>query len=103
MTYPSLDDIAAPSGRAVLQDAEIVIRVPVDVLPSVVEGAWAAGGMDLRLKVTDPALFARELVNELNREDEVGTTPIHRVFDAAIMEAFGQGAEGVEKHETQEV
>lgn len=90
------------SGRAVLEDGAIVIRVPVDVLPSVVEGAWAAGGVELRLKVTDPALFARGLISELNEEDEIGTTIVHRMFDVAIAKAYGGGAEGIEPHEEQE-
>jgi len=81
----------------------IVIRCRIDALPSVVEGAWAAGGLETRLKITDPAAFAKDVVSEMNQEDEIGTTPVHRLFDKAIKLAFDRGAEGVEEHEDQEV
>lgn len=90
------------SGRAVIEDGAIVIRVPIANLPAVVEGSWAAGGMDVRFKVTEPDAFAKALVVELNEEDEGGTTRIHKMFDRAIEEAINQGAEGIEEHEEQE-
>lgn len=90
------------SGQAVIEDGCIVIRVPVQNLPAVVEGSWAAGGMDTRFKVTDPDAFAKDLVIELNQENDIGTTRIHKMFDRAIEEAINQGAEGIEEHEDQE-
>jgi hypothetical protein len=33
----------AMSGRAVIDDGVIIMRLPVKNLPSVVEGSWAAG------------------------------------------------------------
>jgi hypothetical protein len=90
------------SAQAVIERGEIVIRVPVANLGAVVEGSWAAGGMDTRFKVTNTDEFARELVTELNREDDAGTTRIHKMFDAAIDEAINQGALGIEEHEEQE-
>lgn len=42
-------------------------------------------------------MFAKEVVRELNSEDEEGTTAIHKMFDAAFIEAIEQGAEGVEE------
>lgn len=90
------------SGRAVIEDGTIVIRVPIANLAMVVEGAWASGFFQTRWKVTDPAQFAAELVNELNAESETGTTRIHRMFDGAIEEAIEQGALGIERHEQQE-
>jgi hypothetical protein len=85
------------SGQAVIEAGAIVIRVPVANLPAIVEGAWAAGGMETRYAVTDAENFAKDLVRELNREDEIGTTPIHRLFDRSIEEAIGQGAFGIEE------
>lgn len=90
-------------GRAVIEDGCIVIRVPIQNLPAVVEGSWAAGGMDTRFKITDPEAFAKDLVTELNHENDIGTTRIHSMFDRAIEEAINQGAEGTEEHEEQEV
>jgi hypothetical protein len=89
------------SGRAIIEDGCIVIRVPVANLPVIVEGSWAAGGLDTRLKVTNADEFSVELVNELNREDEDGTTRIHKMFDRAIDECANQGALGLDEHEDQ--
>lgn len=90
------------SGRAVLLNDAITITLPVAHLAAVVEGSWAMGALDTRWKITDAAAFARDLVNELNAEDEQGTTRIHRMLDGAIEEAIEQGAEGIEVHEIQD-
>ena len=87
---------------AVIENGSITIRVPIDNLSAVVEGAWASGGLDTRFKVTDAPELAKELCRTLNDEDGEGTTPIHRLFDAAINEAMWRGAEGIEEHEDQE-
>jgi hypothetical protein len=97
-----MSDIDASDGSAVIEDGYIVIRVALMALPQIVEGAWAAGGMDVRYKITNAQEFAVALVSELNEESENGTTRIHKMFDAAIEEAIGQGAFGIEEHETQE-
>lgn len=80
------------SGRAVIEGGDIVIRVAISALPLIAEAPMA--GTDY--KVTDAEVFAVDLVRELNREEEDGTTRIHRLFDGAIEEAIDQGAEGVE-------
>jgi len=90
------------AGQAIIENGCIVIRVPIRNLPAVVEGSWAAGGMDTRFKVTDPDAFAKDLVIELNQEDVIGMTRIHKMFDRAIEEAINQGADGIEEHEDQE-
>lgn len=89
------------SGCAIIEDGSLVIRITLEAMPMIVEGSWAAGGMDTRYKVTDAAAFAADLVRELNYESEDGTTSIHRMFDKAIENAIGQGAEGIEEHEQQ--
>lgn len=65
------------------------------------EGAWALGVLDVRYKIIDAHDFAKDLVHELNREDEQGTTRIHKMFDGAISEAINQGAFGIEEYEDQ--
>jgi hypothetical protein len=47
-------------------------------------------------KVTDPALFARDLCIELERESDNGTTRVHLMLDTAAKEAIEQGAEGID-------
>ena len=90
------------SGTAIIENGVIIIRIPVASLPMVVEGAWALNALDTRFKLTDAALFAKDLVCALNEEDEQGTTMIHKMFDAAINEALEQGADGIEEHENQD-
>ncbi|EHM01188.1 hypothetical protein HMPREF9946_02192 [Acetobacteraceae bacterium AT-5844] len=90
------------NGQAVIEDGAIIIRVPLENLPQVVEGAWALGALETRYKVTDTRVFAKELLSALNCEDEQGTTPIHKLFDAGINAALDQGAEGIEEHEDQD-
>lgn len=90
------------SAQAIIENDEIVIRVPFKYLPTIVEGAWALNALDKRFKLTDAALFAKNMVRALNDEDEQGTTMIHKMFDKAINEALEQGAEGIEEHEDQD-
>jgi hypothetical protein len=90
------------AGKAVVEGDALVIRVPLEVLPTVVEGAWASGGMDTRLLVTSPAKLAAELCLVLNDEDERGTTRVHKMFDSALWEAYEQGYEGIDVHPNQD-
>ena len=90
------------SAQAIIENDEIVIRVPIKYLPTIIEGAWALNALDKRFKLTDAALFAKDMVCALNDGDEEGTTMIHKMFDKAINEALEQGAKGIEEHEDQD-
>lgn len=89
-------------GKAVIEGDEIVIRLPIEALPDVIEGAWSMNALRTRYQIVDGEAFAKELTLALNREDEQGTTPIHRMCDKAIEYAIDQGAEGIEEHPDQE-
>ncbi len=89
------------SAQAIIEDRCIVIRVPVEVLPTVVDGGWMLGIIDVRQRVTNAAVFAKELVRALNDEDDQGTTRVHRCFDDAINFAIEQGCEGLEDNPDQ--
>jgi len=91
------------SGQAIIEGGSIVIRVAIEALPTVLEGAWTSQSIGTRYKITNLDEFSRDLVIELNREEENGTTRVHKMFDAAIEEAIGQGAFGIEEHEDQEI
>lgn len=84
------------SGRAVIEDGNIVIRFRIDALPTAVEGAAALGALDAPFKVTDPDAFANDLVSQLNDEDEQGTTMVHKMMDRAFNQAADQGAFGID-------
>lgn len=89
--------------EAVIENAKlpslacIVIRLPLEMIPFAYLGAVDVGNVAPGWKVTNARAFAKEVVHALNDEDEDGTTPIHRLFDAAFEEAIEQGAEGVEE------
>lgn len=90
------------NAHAYIRDGVIIIHCDVAGLSIIVEGAWAAGALHQRLKITDESAFARALVAEMNREDEDGSTVIHLMFDKAIHLASEAGADGIEEHEDRE-
>lgn len=90
------------SARAIIEDGCIVIRLPLANISAALEGARASGHQDGRYIVTDAAVYAKEVVLELNKESEDGTTPIHLLFDKCMYEAIDQGAQGVEENPEQE-
>lgn len=53
------------------------------------------------IKVTNAAVFAKEVVRQINREDEDGSTLLTRMFDEAMKQAVENGCEGVD-HEEEE-
>ena len=78
------------AGEARIEGDHIVFRVPIGYLPAIARDAENGG------TVTDATAFAADLLAELNREDEAGLLPFHRMFDGAVAEAINQGARGVE-------
>jgi hypothetical protein len=88
--------------EAKIENGEIVIRLALDTLPAVLESGWVCNVLPTRYKITNVAEFAADLVRELNREEENGSTRIYTMFDKAIFEAVDQGAFGIEEHEQQE-
>ena len=48
------------------------------------------------IKITDPALFTREVAAAINREDEDGSTLLTRMLDEAVRDAVESGCEGVD-------
>ena len=77
-----------------IDDGVIVIRVPISVLPDALHQNPRADWSDVTVR--DPVGFAVDVVRELNREAEDGSTPIHLMFDAAMSEAIEQGSEHAE-------
>ena len=48
-------------------------------------------------KITDREGFAKDILNELEREEEDGTTLVHKMFDQAANSAVEDGSEYVEE------
>lgn len=51
-----------------------------------------------RYRVTDPAVFAKEVERVLNHESEDGSTRLTKMMDEAVEHAIEYGAEGVEEN-----
>lgn len=89
------------SGQAVIKDGKIVIEFSLGHLPQILEGAWACGILSERWKVTDEPTFAKELMIQMNRESENGTTLVHRMCDEAIKKVLESGGDGIDAHPVQ--
>lgn len=81
-----------------IENDEIVIRCSIDTLAI----AWEMSPENEYdyddgnpTPITNERAFAEEVVNELNREEEDGTTLVHRALDRAMYMAVENGAEGV--------
>lgn len=92
--------------RCTIQNKSLVIEVGLDVLkfctehhPELYEDELDKG----RYVVTDIAVFIEAVVDELHKEEEDGSTLIHRMLDRAILDAISNGAEGVEELELPKV
>jgi hypothetical protein len=86
--------------RCLIKKNSLVIEVGLDVLKFATENhpELYEDGLDKgRYVVTDVAVFAKEVVRELQKEEEDGTTPIHSLLDKAILDAISNGAQGVEE------
>ncbi len=79
----------------------IVIRLPLSILPLVLQGApfndRGDGAREPRFRVTDPMAFAEAVCDVLKREEEDGTTPVHLLLDRAMEDALEDGREGVQE------
>lgn len=86
--------------RCVIKKNAILIEVGFDVVkfatehhPELYDDERDGGNY----AVTDIKEFAKEVVSAINKEEEDGSSPLTNLFDAAIMDAICQGAEGVEE------
>ena len=50
-----------------------------------------------RMRVTDPTIFAEEVVRALNDEAEDGSTLVTRLLDQAVLDAICDGAQGIKE------
>lgn len=73
-----------------IEGDEIVIRLKIEALP----GALAGGPHGLWMRVTNSGDAAKAMVRVLEAEEEDGTTPVHRLFDDAMLHALENGEDG---------
>ena len=84
------------SGEAIIEGGNIVIRVPLEALQTVLDGSNPMHQIAERYRIADRDVFAKEVCRAINREDERGDTPFHKMFDEAMEYAISQGCEGLE-------
>ena len=92
-----------------IENEELVIRVGISTLCTAVRqcqvidhAVMDADGDEGAVEITDEAVFAKEILHALEQEEEDGSTPVHRMLDAAANWAIEQGCEGIEFHETRD-
>lgn len=96
-----MTDLSKLPLRCEYHDGVIDMRVGVDVLRFAAENHpyfWMDDQQDgvPNITITDINAFAREVVNEINREEENGDTPLILMLDKAIRMAVENGCEGVD-------
>lgn len=98
-----MSDLDKDAATAIIEAGAIVIRVPIANLQAIMDGGFACAAYSQRYRVTDGPGFAKEIADALNDEDEEGSTPIHKLFDAAINAALDSGAQHADEHPEQEI
>ena len=80
---------------------KIVIELPISVLPKALHAAPFNSDPDgdPAYHITDKCAFADAMVERLGEEEEDGTTPLHRLFDAAMEAVIENGDEGAEEYQ----
>lgn len=99
----SPNDLILPT--VAVEGDELVIRITLDTLCHAVTMAdnWPTdcGGFSAAT-ITDRPLFVKELIRQLQRENEQGATPLHFLFDEAALAVIEDGGEGIELHEDED-
>lgn len=86
--------------EAEFRNGVIQVILPLDTLRFAAENHPAfwdgeSGDSTPNIKITDQSEFSLEVVREINREAEDGSTMLTRMFDEAIAQAIENGCEGV--------
>lgn len=90
---------------AAVEGDELVIRVTLDAL---CHGVTMGDNWPMQnngesgATIVDRDLFVKELIGELQRENEQGATPLHFLFDEAAEALMENGSEAIEFHEDED-
>lgn len=83
-----------------IEDDAIVIRCPLKTLKIASGHAFdLVFGHPHAYRVNDVEAFGREVVDQLNKEQEDGTTPVHLMFDSAMQEVVEQGGLSIDGYD----
>lgn len=77
-----------------IKEGQLNISIGIALLAFAVQSqdAWPE-----EFRVTDLREFATSMARQLQKEEEDGTTPVHRMLDAAASEVLEQGGDGVDE------
>lgn len=78
-----------------VEDSQLVIRIGIGTLAFATECCPLLAGDAIDppyVKVADKKMLAEDVLRALSDEEEDGTTPVHRLLDEAILEAYAQGS-----------
>ena len=84
--------------RIVIEIGHDVLAHATNINPDFYNGELDTG----QYRVVDHKTFAKEVVDYLNQEDEVGNTLVTTMLDQGITRAIDGGAEGVEDIEDEQ-
>ena len=76
-----------------IRDGRLVISIGIDLLCSAIQSEI----QDFRIVSNDE--FVKEVINELEAEEEDGTTLVHKMLDTAANQAIENGSEHVKEVE----
>jgi len=80
-----------------IEGNDIVIRIPIETLDISVNDGYDLGYLDYNVRLVDKNVFAKDLVTELERESEDGSTLINEMLDQACNQVIENGSLGVEE------
>ncbi len=83
-----------------IEDDVLVISIGMDALVGLIEG----GNLDIsqggEVIISNVGIFKDSFINELMREAEDGTTPIHQMFEDVAGNCLENGELGIDVKET---
>lgn len=74
----------------------VVIKIPIPYIKHIAETMNEDPTFGTQLKVLDPERFAADILSEFKREEEDGSTSVHRMLESAITSAIEWGSEAIE-------
>lgn len=82
-----------------IEDGQLKISIGIALLAFAVQGSdqWPEEYL-----VSDLREFAQSMVRRLRSEEEDGTTPVHRMLDAAADQVLEQGDDGVDEGDVEQ-
>lgn len=81
-----------------VKEGVLVIAVTTDaLLHGITQGSgWPTDEAGNPVLIRDGLVMVQEVLNELQREDEQGTTAVHRLLDEAALDALNNGSQAID-------